>query len=755
MKFNFTLSMALLIGFFSFAQVTNEGKPKSWSWEKSSILNPIILPKVDIKKLQDEDAINDQRKDIPWRFGQEIIVDYNLQNAGQWTILDNGDRVWRIRFASKGAKTMNFLFSDFFMPEGATLYLYNNNKSDLLGAYTSIQNNEEHILGTWLVKGGDIWLEYYEPIAQKNRGKLEIFKVIHGYRSSDDFLKSPDDDLNGSGNCNYDVDCNMAVINDLKETNKKSVALIVVNNSGYCTGALINNTNNDGTPYFLTANHCYSNPAAWSFRFNWISPNPICAQNSSSTNTTDILTISGATLKARRQDSDFCLVQINGAIPASWDVKWAGWDKSTAVSPFTFGIHHPAGDIMKACLDNNPPLSLNDAGNYWQVQDWELGVTEGGSSGSPFFNSDGRIIGQLWRGIAACNGTNDNGGSDDYGRFDVSWNAGTTPATRLKDWLDPTNTNATTTDVYPPNQVFAVNAKGKIIGIPSIICGTSITPSLQIINNGSAVLTSALVSYAVNFDFPTEINWTGNLLPGESEYIDFGTITINSGENAFYTNIEIPNGVADQFSSDNVGTFTFNAAQAYETTSLTFTIETDDYGNETSWMIQNTNGTTIAEGGNYANNQTYTQTIQLPQDDCYTFTISDTEGDGICCAYGNGSYALTTADNVVIIEGGDFGGGEAKTFQAIDNLSNDEMSLAKVIKVYPNPSNGWFTINNNKSSKIDYVVYNLLGQSVLTGNSNASMEQNINLSAHADGIYIIEITDSFTGETVNIRLIKK
>jgi hypothetical protein len=123
MKFNFTLSMALLIGFFSFAQVTNEGKPKSWSWEKSSILNPIILPKVDLKKLQDEDAINDQRKDIPWRFGQEIIVDYNLQNAGQWTTLDNGDRVWRIRFASKGAKTMNFLFSDFFKSNKNLLHI--------------------------------------------------------------------------------------------------------------------------------------------------------------------------------------------------------------------------------------------------------------------------------------------------------------------------------------------------------------------------------------------------------------------------------------------------------------------------------------------------------------------------------------------------------------------------------------------------------------------------------------------------------
>ncbi len=753
MKYKITLLFALLIGFISTAQVTNEGKPKSWDWETSVNLNPIILPAFDLKKLQEEDLINDQRKDIPWRFGHEILVDYNLQNSGQWTTLDNGDRVWRIRIASKGAKTMNFFFSDFFMPEGASLYLYNNNRSDLLGAYTSIQNNEENVLGTWLVKGGDIWLEYYEPQIQSNKGKLEIFKVIHGYRSSDDFLKSPDDDLNGSGNCNYDVECDMGIINDLKETNKKSVALIVVNNSGFCSGALINNTSNDGTPYFLTANHCYSNPSSWAFRFHWISPDPVCGQNTASTNTSDILTISGATLRARRQDSDFCLVEINSAIPSNWDVKWAGWDRSTAVSPFTFGIHHPSGDIMKACLDNNPPVSLDDDGNYWRVQDWDMGVTEGGSSGSPFFNNEGRIIGQLWRGSAACNGTVDNGGSDEYGRLNVSWDAGSASSSRLKEWLDPTNTGVTSIDVYPSNELFAVNAKGTITGISSIICGTTITPSLQITNDGTDVLTSALVSYALNMDFPTEINWTGTILPGESTTIDFESMSINPGANTFYTNIEIPNGVADQFFLDNASSFAFNVAQVYETTQLTFNLETDDYGNETSWSILNSTGTTIAEGDDYQSNQTYTQIIELPQDDCYTFTINDEEGDGICCAYGEGSYSLTT-NNVIIIEGGDFGGGETKTFQAVENLSNDDIIVANAIKIYPNPSNGWFTLANTKTLDVDYEIYNLLGQQILTGHVGSNAEQAIDLSRNSNGIYLAKITDS-NGSTQNIKLIKK
>ena len=72
---------------------------------------------------------------------------------------------------------------------------------------------------------------------------------------------------------------------------------------------------------------------------------------------------------------------------------------------------------------------------------WEIGVTEGGSSGSPLFDQNGRIIGQLFGGQAECIGTSDNDDFDLYGRFAISWDNGTTSATRLKEWLDPTGAN--------------------------------------------------------------------------------------------------------------------------------------------------------------------------------------------------------------------------------------------------------------------------------------------------------------------------
>ena len=754
MKFKIVILCMLFSVYGINAQVTNEGKPMSWSLRNTTKLASIVLPKIDLEKLQAEDLVNDQRKDIPWRFGQEIIVDYNLGNSGEWTTLENGDRIWRIRFKSNGAKTMNFIFSDFYMPEGATLYLYNNTRTDLLGAYDAKQNNDQRVLGTWLVKGEDIFLEYYEPKSQLNQGKLEVFKVIHGYRTSDENLKAVDDDLNSAGKCNYDVDCTMGAIDALKNVNKKSVGLMITGGDSFCTGALINNTSNDGTPYFLTANHCYSNPATWSFRFKWISPNPVCAQNLPSTNTTGYLTISGATLRARRTESDFCLVQINSAIPSTWDVKWAGWDRSTTAPPSVFGIHHPSGAIMKVCLDNGAPSSLNNNGNYWMVNDWTQGVTEGGSSGSPLFNNQGRIIGQLWRGSAACSGLVDNGGSDDYGRFNTSWNTGTTAATRLRDWLDPTNTNAMTTDVYPSDVVYPVNAKASIVGLNTIVCGSQINPSIRITNSGSNALTSATIKYNLNTGSQTIINWTGNLQQGESADVVVGQLNIPSGESTFYTIIENPNNTTDGFPNDNAASVTFSVANSYETTQVVFQLNTDDYGDETSWNITDANNAIIASGNNYANNVTFNQTIDLPTDGCHTFTINDEFGDGICCGEGNGSYSLKTSNNTIIIQGGNYGSGESITFGAFENLSTDDFASTNFIKVYPNPSNGIFNLKFDTSLDFHYEVYNLLGQTIKMGTSNSNQHQ-IDLSGSAEGVYLLKVTDIVSNKTKNFKLIKE
>jgi len=454
------------------AQVTNEGQPVSWASEIESNVTPITLPKIDILKVKAEDKLHNELPTKPFRVGILHTVNSGLENAGIWTQLPNGDRIWRILFSSQDAVHLSVIFDKFYLPKGAKIYLYNDDRTDLLGAYTETQNNEKRVLGTWFVNGDKLWIEYYEPKEVKGQGELNLSTVIHGYRLGHTYqkgyLNSKEKALNDSGDCNHDVDCPVGTdFESLKNELKKSVAFLNMGNGFICSGGLVNNTAQDKKPYFLTANHCFtdpngieSNPANYTMRFNWISPNPICAATTNSTNGPTNFTMSGATLRARNSNSDVMLVEINSAIPSNWDITFAGWDKSDTNPTFEVGIHHPSGDIMKVCRDDTGAIKdVNAGAQTWEITTvgggWELGVTEGGSSGSPLFDQNGRVIGQLFGGAAACSGTNDNGQLDYYGRFGISWDAGGTAATQLKDWLDPQNTNQNTLDIL--KNVLAIN----------------------------------------------------------------------------------------------------------------------------------------------------------------------------------------------------------------------------------------------------------------------------------------------------------
>lgn len=442
------------------AQITNE-PPKTNKYNFKKVVPVIEMPSFDLKKLQEEDAINDKQVK-PYRFGYEFDVSYDFSNSGIWEELPNGDRTWRITFFSKNAKTLNFIFDNYQLAEGATIHLYNQDRSFVLGAYTNKMNNKNKSLGTWIADGDKITIEFYEPANVKGLSKLAIGTVVHGYRSVTNYrnhLKG----LNASGPCNLDVNCDVGNdFNDIKDKIKKGVALILNNGNDWCTGTLINNTSNNGAPYLLTANHCNGGEANWTFRFNWVSTNNVCASIGNSTDNGSenyFQTTSGSTILAQNSETDVELVEITGGLDESWDLEWVGWDRTGNVPPFTIGIHHPSGDIMKVCRDNNTPeyfvrsFNGNPTTELWRIkgegaeQGWDLGVTEPGSSGSALFNPEGKIIGQLAGGFAACAGTNDNGDEDWYGRFDISWDFGNTDSTRLSNWLDPQNTGQMTLEM--------------------------------------------------------------------------------------------------------------------------------------------------------------------------------------------------------------------------------------------------------------------------------------------------------------------
>lgn len=93
---------------------------------------------------------------------------------------------------------------------------------------------------------------------------------------------------------------------------------------------------------------------------------------------------------------------------------------------------------------------------------------------------------------------------------------------------------------------------------------------------------------------------------------------------------------------------------------VAFSLTTDKYGYETSWVIKNSNNVTQASGSNLSNSTAYNENICLIDGE-YTFTINDSYGDGICCTYGNGSYDFALS-GTSLISGGTFSKTESKTF---------------------------------------------------------------------------------------------
>lgn len=456
----FTLLFISLLDFSGMSQISKGGLPYSFYGEGlSDSVSTVTMSIVNIDSiLAAEEAMSAAGKPTPFRFGYAIDQNLNMENSGTWDTIPNGGRLWRLAIRSISAYSLNLIFNDFYLPDDASFFIYSADRSMILGAFTSdISNNSYRSFSTDLIKGDKIILEYHEP-TYSSEGSINVSKVIHGYKN---MFKS--DGLGTSGSCNIDVLCPEG---DEWCVERRAVSMILLDdNTAFCTGCLLNNEREDLTPYYLTAFHCAdknrdgeiqdsesANSRSWIFRFKYW--RPTC--NGEDPN--HWVSISGANMRANYFESDMFLLELDSRPPSGLGVLYAGWNRLNVTASNTIGIHHPKGDAMKISFDNDPPVSSDydpapvDPNSHWKVI-WDQGTTEGGSSGSPLFNQNHRVIGQLHGGYASCQNPD---GADYYGRFDVSWNGGGTAQTRLRDWLDPDGTGLTEIRATGP-ETFLIN----------------------------------------------------------------------------------------------------------------------------------------------------------------------------------------------------------------------------------------------------------------------------------------------------------
>jgi len=666
MKKIYSMILCLALGVNSFLQTTDLGGPFAWRTKTTlpKNIDTKIMPGYDAVQVAEEDAINDAEKENAWRFGYKYETDFSLINSGTWTDLPNGNRLWQIELVCENALTINLILSDLFLPEGANIYMYDKNNTNRVGAYTSRNNGPDGMLGTELVHGDHIVVEYFEPAAFAGQGHFTIANVIHGYRSLTHVQKDLTKALEDSGDCNIDVNCPLGIG---WEDQINSVAMIVVGGNGICTGALINNTCSDGTPYFLTANHCLGGETTWAFRFNWESPpgTEVCAAvgNSVDPGAPYDQTANGAVLLYSSAGSDVALLQITNMTitdAQNWGCFYAGWDNTDALTVTqTTGIHHPSADVKKISRNNDAPyFSTWSGAQVWYIDNWEQGITEPGSSGSPLFDQNGRIIGQLYGGGSACAGTVGNGDYDVYGRFGISWSG-------MSSYLAPGLCGAATTnDGFDPNVPTLPDDSG-ISGIASPTgnyCSGTFDPIVTLRNYGTNDLTDAVINYDIDGGTNNTFNWVGLLTPGTAVDVPLSTMTTTAGAHIFNSYTTLPNGNADSNPLNDDGLSNYNTTLGGESITLDFI--TDCWGYESAWEIVDGLGTVVQSGGNlsvipgggqiagggdpgaYGDQTTNSENFCLAVG-CYDLIFYDDWGDGLDGGLGgcssDGYYQLTDA----------------------------------------------------------------------------------------------------------------
>ncbi len=421
------------------AQVSAGGTPPSFRLDLRETVPTVDLPAPDVGRFLAEDEGADKTS-APWRFGAPIDLDLDLESAGVWTPLPDGGRVWRLRLSSPGAYSLNLLYDEFDLPAGAEFFLYSDDRSQVLGAFTEYNSasSPDGSFATQPLAGDAVVLEYHEPAWAAYPGRISVSRAVHAYRNV--FGRVEDERAYGdSGSCNNNVNCPEGAN---WQTEKRAVAMILTSGgSAICSGTLVNNTAQDLRQYFLTANHCGLSTGSYIFVFNYESPG--CTNQNVS-----YQSVNGCTLRATNTASDFTLVEITENIPAAYNAHFAGWNNANSTVSSSVGIHHPSGDIKKISFDNNATSNDRYLGNsgvvdsHWKITQWDDGTTEGGSSGSALFDPNHRIIGQLHGGYASCTSLT----SDWYGKFSMSWNYGSSSSSRLVDWLDPAGSGAVILD---------------------------------------------------------------------------------------------------------------------------------------------------------------------------------------------------------------------------------------------------------------------------------------------------------------------
>ena len=541
MKKILVLIISVFIGLSSNSQISEGGSPYSFTHR-----TPIQLDEAEIKAPTNAE-IQQATLNNKSSYCVGVLKDVNLteNTAGTWVTHDDGSRSWFLKITSRDAIGLTLHYNNLFIPHGGSLFLYNENKNHIIGKFTSSRNFNNPITHTQIIEGESTIIEYHEPKETKEKFSISISQLGYIFRGFEDYLSHfksiKVNSQTKADPCQVDVACSPE--NNGWSAQIDAVVHFTFTKQNYvyvCSASVINNTAQDCTPYILTAWHCGEHTANQNlsgYTWYWNYQKTSCQPNNNGTNpskgnetmvngtvrsTSGSGTLNNPPGNNQLAGSDFTLIELGSNIPTSYNPYYAGWDRSNSSVSSGVSIHHPAGSAKKiSTFTSSLSNATYNGGAYnahWAVN-WSAttnghGVTEGGSSGSPIFNQNKRIVGQLSGGSSTCNFPNY---SDLYGKMSENWTSnGTSNGAQLASWLDPTNSNATYMDgTYAP------------CGTSSLSC--SISQTANSITTGGTVNFSGNSSSSNNtWSWNFDVSGIGGASPSTSSSQNPNNITFNN-----------------------------------------------------------------------------------------------------------------------------------------------------------------------------------------------------------------------------------
>lgn len=379
--------------------------------------------------------------------------------------------VYRMIITTEGTPgAVNLYYSDFTIPEGGKLYIYDREQKKVLGSYTADTHKQKGSFATEPLPGNTLVLEYERPLKSPMPSiKIEALgylfrpvllgaEVTGGLDQSDPYISTA---------CQININCPQG---EEWQDEKAGVVTYIqlIDDFGVwvqsaCSGNLMNNSAEDFKPYILTAAHCAGERLGssettgqwaggfkipqekmdqWIFGFHY--ERPRCSSGELAHY--NVKTLTGCQIRSYISPygaSDGMLLELNQQVPEDYRVYYNGFDATEAIPTKGVGIHHPAQDSKKiAVLDGEVALdqwfdgsSRGGADDHFRFL-YKEGQTEGGSSGSSLFAANKLVVATLTGGEnEPC------GGHNYYGRMFSHWDKYKSqgPLTYMSKFLDPLN----------------------------------------------------------------------------------------------------------------------------------------------------------------------------------------------------------------------------------------------------------------------------------------------------------------------------